>query len=84
MQGDGNLVVYEHTTPLWATHTGAGDTAWMQNDGNFVLYATGGKALWSSGTYGHPGASLAMQNDGNLVVYGPGGKPLWASNTCCH
>jgi hypothetical protein len=53
----------------------------MQPDGNLVEYAAGRRAVWASGTDGHPGATLAMQADGNLVVYGPDGAPLWASST---
>jgi cell wall-associated NlpC family hydrolase len=53
----------------------------MQGDGNFVVYATGGGAIWSTGTQGNPGARLAMQTDGNLVVYSAAGKPLWFTST---
>jgi hypothetical protein len=53
----------------------------MQGDGNFVLYAPGGQAVWDTGTWGHPGAFLVLQDDGNVVVYDPGGIALWASNT---
>ncbi|MBR8140836.1 peptidase S53 [Burkholderia sp. AU19243] len=52
----------------------------MQGDGNLVLLRQG-VAQWSSGTYGHPGASAAMQWDGNLVVYSSTGVPLWYSGT---
>jgi len=53
MQNDGNLVVYEGSTALWASNTyvasGAQNpyTVVMQNDGNLVLY---GKATWASNT----------------------------------
>jgi hypothetical protein len=55
----------------------------MQEDGNLVLYAADGVALWHTVTYGHPGSYLAMQDDGNLVVY-EGGTPLWWSGTGGH
>lgn len=92
MQPNGNLVLYSGSTQLWATNTSSGKVAIMQGDGNFVLYDgtvagpyTIGNALWSSQTWGNPGAWLALQNDGNLVVYPAyGGAALWASNTCCH
>ncbi|WP_073817841.1 hypothetical protein [Kitasatospora sp. CB01950] len=62
----------------------------MQADGNLVLYLEAsvgghGPAVWSSGTWGHPGAYAYMQEDGNLVVYKQGStKPsdaLWSSGT---
>lgn len=70
------------------THLDPGDVRWspdhryylvMQGDGNLVLYAVGGGALWASHTSGDNFA--AMQGDGNLVVYRRGGPALWASNT---
>ncbi|MEV7521774.1 hypothetical protein [Streptomyces sp. NPDC091371] len=63
----------------------------MQADGNLVLYAIGNSGgyklpLWSSGTYGNPGAYALMQEDGNFVVYKKDGGPdkggaLWATGT---
>ncbi len=53
----------------------------MQTDGNFVLYTSASKALWSSVSSNHKGSYLAIQDDGNLVVYSPGGTPLWDSDT---
>jgi hypothetical protein len=55
----------------------------MQSDGNLVLYAQDGTALWSTGTQGNPGAFLALQTDGDLLVYqagstvGTGSGVLW-------
>jgi hypothetical protein len=87
MQTDGNLVLYEGSTALWASHTaGSGATvAVMQDDGNFVLYTTAGKAVWATGTGGAGCETyLAVQNDGNVVVYDSAGKAIFATNTCCH
>lgn len=87
LQGDGNFVLYEGSTPLWASNTfgQASANAIMQSDGNFVVYTSTGHAVWNSGTFNHPGAFVVMQDDGNLVVYSPSGPTaLWASNTCCH
>ncbi|MGW2698276.1 hypothetical protein ACWC3Y_42265, partial [Streptomyces sp. NPDC001296] len=59
----------------------------MQTDGNLVMYRRrDGAAIWSSRTYGHPGAYAVMQTDGNFVVYkstgGPGkGGALWSTGT---
>lgn len=80
-QGDGNLVLYHGSTPLWASDT-AGSTgrrAVMQGDGNFVVYGATG-ALWSSRTNGRAGARLALQDDGNLVIY-DGPYAVWATGT---
>ncbi|MFJ1752284.1 glycoside hydrolase domain-containing protein [Kitasatospora sp. NPDC088134] len=58
----------------------------MQADGNLVLYRrSDGGVLWSSNTWGNPGAYAVMQPDGNLVVYRAGrsdpGGALWSTNT---
>jgi hypothetical protein len=47
-------------------------------DGNLVLYAPGGRALWATNRGG--GAMAAFQTDGNFVEYSSC-CALWASNT---
>jgi hypothetical protein len=83
MQGDGNLVLYQSGTALWASNTSgsAADRAAMQGDGNFVLYTSSGTAVWSTGTAGNDGARLAVQNDGNVVIYSASGSALWDTGT---
>jgi len=83
MQGDGNLVLYQGSTPLWASNTpGSGaDKAIMQGDGNFVLYTSSGTPVWASNTAGNTGAYLSVQNDGNVVVYSTAGAVLWSTGT---
>ncbi|MDC3956787.1 matrixin family metalloprotease [Polyangium jinanense] len=87
-QGDGNLVLYQGGSPLWASGTNGkgGDRAIMQEDGNLVIYKSTGQPVWASGTAGSSNyyANLAVQNDGNVVIYRSGGGVAWASNTCCH
>jgi len=61
------------TELCWTNPNG---TLVFQNDGNFVEYV-GGKARWSSGTWGR-GARLAFQSDGNIVIYNAAGAPIWA------
>jgi D-mannose binding lectin len=51
-----------------------------QSDGNLVLYATNGKVIWSSRTYGNSATSLVFQNDGNLAIYS-NSTYLWGSQT---
>jgi hypothetical protein len=83
MQGDGNLVLYQGSTALWASNTAgtAADEAIMQGDGNLVLYTSAGSPLWASNTAGNSGADLVVQNDGNVVVYSASGAALWATGT---
>ncbi len=58
----------------------------MQNDGNLVIYPSGGvQAIWSSQTaHGADWCALqcrlAFQEDGNLVLY-KNGTPYWDSKT---
>lgn len=55
----------------------------MQQDGNLVLYAKPGKAIWDTHTQGR-GLKAVMQKDGNLVVSTPAGKPLYDTATGGH
>lgn len=85
MQGDGNLVLYGPSgRAIWATSFVS--SAWrsqefviFQSDGNLVTYG-GGRAIWSTGTYGRSADRFVVQGDGNLVIY-RGSTALWASNT---
>ncbi len=81
-QGDGNLVLYYGSQPLWDSGTWGTSPgqAVMQGDGNLVVYDASGYARWASGTSGYNGAYLVVQSDGNLVLYS-GVYPVWASNT---
>jgi hypothetical protein len=83
MQGDGNLVLYQGGTALWASGTSgsSADEAILQGDGNFVLYTSAGSPVWSSGTAGDAGDTLTVQNDGNVVIYSSTGAALWDTGT---
>ncbi len=53
----------------------------MQEDGNLVLYRSGGTAIWSSLTQTSPGFAILRQ-DGNFVLYERDGTtPFWATGT---
>ncbi|MGW4380360.1 hypothetical protein [Kitasatospora sp. NPDC004531] len=57
----------------------------LQQDGNMVMYRKrDDKAIWSSGTWGNPGAMGRMQADGNLVLYKPAPQlvdAIWSTGT---
>lgn len=78
-QGDGNLVLYGPSGPIWSsdTHTTTAGFATMQGDGNFVVYDGGGQPVWATDTAGLPGAELRVQDDGYIVLYDAGGHVLW-------
>lgn len=86
MQTDGNFVVYQGGTALWATGTNgaSGNSFAVQSDGNLVVYDAANHALWASGTNGRGGTRLAMQNDGNLVLYTAANVAVWSSSTGGH
>jgi hypothetical protein len=83
MQGDGNLVLYNNSTPIWASMTVGKSVSYlaMQGDGNLVLYNTQGAPVWASYTNGNTGSTLNMQPDGNLVIYNSAWHPIWSTNT---
>lgn len=72
MQGDGNLVMYRGSTPLWTSNTsgqncGANQClAAFQGDGNFVVY-NGSTVLWNSGTNGNSGAQLVLSSQAPYI-----------------
>ena len=59
--------------------------AQMQDDGNLVVYAADGRALWNSWTFSAAWSMdqnrLRLQPDGNLVVYHPNGRAAWHAGT---
>jgi len=67
MSTDGNLVMYQGSTPVWYTSTGGQNCgasqcfAVFQGDGNFVVY-NGSTPLWSSVTWGNPWAQLVLSS----------------------
>jgi hypothetical protein len=83
LQLDSNLVLYHQGQPIWASNTDGESAAFLanQNDGNLVLYNSGGKPIWASNTASNGTSLLIMQNDGNLVLYNSGGKPTWNTAT---
>jgi hypothetical protein len=87
MQTDGNLVIYDGSSPIWATGTwnttNRPNRVDMQSDGNLVTYNDANQASWATGTWGSGRVNpyLEMQDDGNLVIYHNGRSPLWASGT---
>jgi len=80
-QLDGNFVLYNGSTPIWATMTNGSSPgrAVMQDDGNLVVYDGNGTPLWNTGTWGHSGAHLQVTSSGVLQVLDPGGGLLWSS-----
>jgi hypothetical protein len=89
MQTDGNLVIYDGSSPIWATGTWNLPSdrrpthANMQSDGNLVLYNDANQASWASGSWGSGRVNpfVEMQDDGNVVIYHNGRSPIWASGT---
>ncbi|MFD5918552.1 hypothetical protein ACFVYP_34760 [Kitasatospora sp. NPDC058201] len=80
MQGDGNVVLYRDTTPIWVARGAMpkGNILAMQGDGNLVVYAADNTPLWWSGTGGNPGAELTVYNEGAITVE-RNGRVLWTS-----
>jgi hypothetical protein len=56
----------------------------MQNDGNLVLYRSGGKTRWATGTAGRTVSKAIMQPGGDFVLLGPGGAFIWSTQTHGH
>lgn len=82
LQSDGNLVVYQGSTPLWASGTAGQSVSivYMQGDGNLVEYSPSGAPVWASNTAGQSGAFLRLQDDGNLTIVNTTGI-IWSSGS---
>jgi hypothetical protein len=81
-QNDGDLVLYHHVTPIWASHTRGlgGARVKMCEDGNLKMTSASGDVLWSTGTKS-PGAMAVLEDNGNFVVYdAEGDRALWGSH----
>ena len=90
LQTDGNLVLVNYSVnppqPLWASNTynSGANVAYMQSDGNFVLYDIYHNARWTSNTQGNPGSSLVIDNDGDMRILSDFNVVLWQTNTGGH
>jgi hypothetical protein len=82
LQTDGNLVLYDSGTAIWASGTNGRSVTQlvMQDDGNLALTGPGG-TVWETRTAGHPGARLVLRDDGNAVLPAVDGRPLWSTGT---
>ena len=83
MQTSGNLQVLDEfgNVGFSSTTRGRGHHAIMQTDGNFVIYSSTNRAVWSTYTAASFPLFLAVQNDGNLVMYNSTWVPYWATDT---
>src|ERR1051325_9153947 len=81
MASDGNFYIYDiaHAMGTWGANTYGhpGAYATLQTDGNFVVYASNGVALWNSGTAGTYSERLDLEDDGRIILY----KSAWNSGT---
>jgi hypothetical protein len=83
MQGDGNLVLYQNGSALWASNTSGQNCsanqcyAAFQGDGSFVVY-NGATPLWSSQTNGNYGAQLVLSGQAPYIeIVGSSQAILW-------
>jgi hypothetical protein len=86
MQGDGNLVLYQNGSYLWASNTSGQNCsanqcyAAFQGDGNFVVY-NGATPLWSSQTNGNPGAQLVLSDQLPYIeIIGSNQSVIWLAS----
>jgi|EndMetStandDraft_5_1072996.scaffolds.fasta_scaffold01899_7 hypothetical protein len=91
-QTDGNLVLYNFGSPVWAVNcwsSGCSSTglwgnayqpagyATLQTDGNLVTYNSLNQPTFASWTNGWSSAYLGVGNNGTLRVFSPAGAVLW-------
>jgi len=90
MQNDGNVVLYNDATPIWASATdGKVGTATspysmcLHPDGNLTARGANQTVFWDAKQGGRTDApfTLLMQADGNAVTYNNSNVAYWATNT---
>jgi len=60
-------------------------SALMRGDGNLVVYCNRDwSEVWTSGTEGHPEASVLVQDNGDVVICAADGELLWNAETGGH
>ncbi len=79
-QTDGNLVLYNGPTVLWATNTKGTSPRLvsLHDDGNFVVYSES-TVVFASNTNRHSGAKLYIQDDRKLVIKDATGNQIWSA-----
>ena len=83
MQTNGNLQVLDEfgNVGYSSATRGRGHHAIFQTDGNFVIYSSTDRAVWSSYTAASTPRSLAVQTDGNVVIYDANWNVYWTTDT---
>jgi hypothetical protein len=77
MQGDGNLVSsrVSNGSAVWTSGTAGNPGAFctVQPDGNFVVYAANGRALYATGAQTGPRTDnyLTIENNGIVILHIP-------------
>ena len=81
LQNDGNLVLFQGSSPIWSTQTAGKGVAKMafQSDGNLVLYNSANSSIWSTRTFNRGAAALLLSTSGSLVIVDGAGNILWNS-----
>ena len=81
---NGDLVVIDidaNNAIQWSAGVTTGHRGYMQGDGNFVLRNWDQETLFTTGTFGNPGAKLVLLDGGQLVIR-KDNKSLWKSEGC--
>jgi hypothetical protein len=84
--GSGVLGLLENNAFVWESPTvSPAITAVMQGDGNFLIIRgflgdSAQDVVWSTNTFGNPGAYMKIQDDGNLLITTANNIPIWDYN----
>ena len=76
---NGDLRILHNAHNFYRTKTAFSGAvvASMQEDGNFVLYNSNRKSIWSTSTDGNRGSKLVLESNCTLSVVNSQGKPIY-------
>ena len=80
---NGDFVLWRYDKTILSAGLTEADRLYMQGDGNLVARDWTLKHLWSSSTWGNPGAKFVIHDGGRIAVIATDDRVLWSQWPTC-